>query len=267
MPYPLNTPLGRFGVDTAEESGERCVATMPVAGMANPLTGTPTVAGLALLVDHIGGLINHCRRNPGEWTVSSELSLEVAPDALDVIAARPDIPVTGISRPVGRKSAVALGTCELRHRDDVIATATVRSFYITAPTDMARWPESTSSERPGRALTELMSIEVAETGGATTALMQHADATLNNSVGAVHGGVSSMGLELAGSAEVNRAVPDAPFRTASLRVNFLRPFRGGAEARYVATPVHVGRSSGVAETHAVGPDGRVALLGRLTAYR
>ncbi len=143
----------------------------------------------------------------------------------------------------------------------------MRSFYITAPTGMAKWPESTSAEQPGRELAELMSVELAETGGTATALMQRENAALNNSVGAVHGGVSSMGLELAGSAEVNRALPDAPFRTASLRVNFPRPFHSGAEARYVATPLHVGGSSGVAGTQAVGPDGRVALLGRLTAYR
>ncbi|PRC49403.1 phenylacetic acid degradation protein, partial [Mycobacterium sp. ITM-2017-0098] len=34
-----------------------------------------------------------------------------------------------------------------------------------------------------------------------------------------------------------------------------------------AKPAHVGRSSGVAEVQAVGRDGRVALLARLTAYR
>ena len=103
-----------------------------------------------------------------------------------------------------------------------------------------------------------MAVQVGETGGAAVVLMQHDDPVLNNSVGAVHGGVSSMGLELVGSAAVNMdraADPDRAavhFRTASLRVNFLRPFHGGVEAHYLAKPLHVGRSSGVAEAQAIG---------------
>ena len=57
------------------------------------------------------------------------------------------------------------------------------------------------------------------------------------------------------------------FHTASLRVNFVRSFHGGADAHYFGRPVHLGRSSGVAEAQAVGQDGRVALVARVTAYR
>ena len=80
MSHPLNTPLGRFGIVTSEEGPQRCIASIPAGAMTNPLTGMPTVAPLAMLVDHIGGLVNHHRRGPGEWTVSSELSLELSPD-------------------------------------------------------------------------------------------------------------------------------------------------------------------------------------------
>ncbi|PRC61748.1 phenylacetic acid degradation protein, partial [Mycobacterium sp. ITM-2017-0098] len=77
---------------------------------------------------------------------------------------------------------------------------------------------------------------IGETGGAAAVLVQRDDPVLNNSVGAVHGGVSSMGLELVGSAAVNKSVVEdraaQPYRTASLRVNFLRPFHGGGEAHY-----------------------------------
>ena len=142
MSHPLNTPLGRFGIVTSEEGPHRCIASIPAGGMINPLTGMPTVAPLAMLVDHIGGLVNHHRRGPGEWTVSSELSLELAPDALAQIAVAPDVPVIGTGRPCGRKGPNALGLCEFTHRDSVIATATVRSFYIQAPGDLAEWPDS-----------------------------------------------------------------------------------------------------------------------------
>jgi len=151
--------------------------------------------------------------------------------------------------------------------ETVLATATVRSFYIRVPEGLAAWPDEPCGSLPGSELADLMAVQVGETGGAATALMQLDDPVLNNSVGAVHGGVSSMGLELVGSAAVNRDIADAGFRTSSLRVNFLRPFHGGAEAHYLARPLHVGRGSGVAETQAVGNDGRVAMVARLTAYR
>lgn len=267
VPYPLNTPLGRFGIETFEDSRDRCVTSIPVHGLHNPLTGLPTVAPLAMLVDHAGGLINHARRGPREWTVSSELSLEVAPEAGEVIAASADLDVVAVAHPLGRKGIASLGQCELSVGDEVIATATVRSFYIAAPADLTAWPDGPAGSLPGTGLGALMSVEVGESGGAASVLVQKDDPVLNNSVGAVHGGVSSMGLELVGSAVVNRDLSAPPYRTASLRVNFLRPFHGGGEAHYRGTPAHVGRSSGVAEVQAVGRDGRVALLARLTAYR
>jgi uncharacterized protein (TIGR00369 family) len=266
VPYPLNTPLGRFGIETLEEGPQRCLASIPVDGLVNPLTGEPTIAPLAMLVDHVGGVINHCRRGPDEWTVSSELSLEVASDAADIIASNPGVPITATSQPMGRKGTAALGLCELSVSGDVLATATVRSFYIRVPDGLAAWPDGPSGALPGAGLAELMSVHVGETGGTATVLMQLEDPVLNNSVGIVHGGVSSMGLELVASAALNKGA-DVPFRTASLRVNFLRPFHGGAEARYVGTAVHTGRRSGLAEAQAIGDDGRVALMARLTAYR
>jgi hypothetical protein len=119
MSHPLNTPLGRFGIVTSEEGPQRCVASIPAGGMINPLTGVPTVAALAMLVDHIGGLVNHHRRGPGELTVSSDLSLELAPNALAQLGSaavnenRDDRPLNGItsgelSAPVPQRPRIPL---------------------------------------------------------------------------------------------------------------------------------------------------------------
>jgi uncharacterized protein (TIGR00369 family) len=267
MSHPLNTSLGRFGIVTSKEGPQRCIASIPAGAMTNPLTGMPTVAPLAMLVDHIGGLINHHRRGPDEWTVSSELSLEFAPDAAALIAAAPEVPVIGTGRPCGRKGPNALGLCEFTHRDSVVATATVRSFYIRAPGDLAKWPEGPTGPLPPGSLADRMAVRVAESGGAAKVLVQDPDPVLNNSLRIVHGGISAMALELVGSAAVNENRADRPLNTASLRVNFLRQFRSGPESRYVGTPLRVGRSSGVAEAQAVGGDGEVAIIARVTAYR
>ena len=266
MSHPLNTPLGRFGIVTSQDGPEGCVASIPAGEMFNPLTGTLTIAPLAMLVDHVGGLVNHRRRGPGEWTVSSELSFEVRPDAVDVIAEDPDVPVDATSKPFAAKSDVALGLCEISHRGVTLATATVRSFYISVPEHVAEFPDGPTGPLPPGSLSDRMSVRVAESGGATRALQQLPDPVLNNSLGIVHGGVSAMALELVASAAINVDREDRPLRTASLRVNFIRQFRGSPESRYVGTALRVGRRSGIGEAQAIGPDGEVAIVARLTAY-
>jgi uncharacterized protein (TIGR00369 family) len=266
MSHPLNTPLGRFGIVTSEEGPHRCVASIPAGGMVNPLTGEPTVAALAMLVDHIGGLINYHRREPGEWTVSSELSLELSPDALAQLEAAPQTRVKGTGLPCGPKGRTALSQCEFSHRDSVIATGTVRSFYIEAPGDLATFPEGPTGPLPAGSLADRMAVRVAESGGGARVLVQEADPVLNNSLGIVHGGVAAMALELVGSAAVNRSRGHRSLHTASLRVNFNRQFHSGPESRYEATALRVGRRSGVAEALAVDATGEPAIIARVTAY-
>jgi hypothetical protein len=210
MSHPLNTPLGRFGIVTPQEGPRLCIASIPAGGMINPPTRTPTIAPLAMLVDHIGGLVNHHRRGPDEWTVSSELSLELAPDALTLIAAAPDVPVVATARPCGRKGPDALGLCEFTHGGSVIATATVRSFYIQAAGHLAKWPDGPTGPLPSGSLADRMAVRVAESGGAAKVLVQDPDPVLNNSLGIVHGGVSAMALELVGSSAVDEGRDDQP---------------------------------------------------------
>jgi uncharacterized protein (TIGR00369 family) len=266
MHYPLNTPLGRMGVQTLEESPDRCVASIPVGGLFNPLTSVPTIAPLAMLVDHIGGLVNHLRRGDDEWTVSSELAVELVPNAIELVTAAPEVPVVGTARPFGPKGTGCLGLCELTHGDQLVGTATVRSFHIHAPGHIVEWPTDSTEGTPPAALQDRMSVEVAEAGGQTAVLRQLPDPVINNSIGIVHGGVSAAALELVGCAALGDAA-GPPWRTASLRVNYLRQFRGGDESRYEGRALRVGRSSGVADAQAVGDDGKFALLARLTAYR
>lgn len=266
MHYPLNTPLGRMGVQTLEEGADCCVASIPVGGLLNPLTHAPTLAPLAMLIDHVGGLVNHYRRDDDEWTVSSELAIELTPHALGLVTAAPDVPVVATARPFGPKGTGSLSLSELTHAGESIGTATVRSFHIHAPGHVTAWPADSGGGTPPAALHDRMSVEVAETGGGAAVLRQLPDAVVNNSIGVVHGGVSAAALELVASAALGDGT-GAPWRTASLRVNYLSQFRGGNESRYEARALRTGRSSGVADAQAIGDDGKVALLARLTAYR
>ncbi|MET0702739.1 MAG: PaaI family thioesterase [Mycobacterium sp.] len=262
----MTSPLGRLGVQTFEDGAQRCSASIPVARLVNPLTGIPTVATMAMIVDHVGGLLNHRRCGPDEYTVSSELSLELTPEAAALIDAAPDTPVLTTSRPLGTKNASALAACELALDGHLVGTASVRSFYIRAPGNVAgEWAVEPADEDRPETLADQMSVRVAE-GGGTSVLVQSPDPAINNAMGIVHGGISATALELVASAALNNSRVGSPLHTASLRVNYLRPFRSGADARYVGTALRAGRSTGVSDAQAIGADGAVAIAARLTAY-
>ncbi|RDH74908.1 PaaI family thioesterase [Mycolicibacterium moriokaense] len=237
---------------------------MPLAGLVNPATGAPTVGPLAVLVDHAGGLVNHYRKAADEWTLTSELTLEITPDALQVVADSPDLVAVATARPTGdRGKADALGCCDITVGDAVIGIGTVRSVYITrAGEHPTEWPPAEVEGRRPTDLGEIMAIDVDD----AQVIHQRQNPALNNTLGIVHGGVSAAGLELAASAVLNAGRTGATLRTASLRVNYLRPFFSGGESRYVGTVLRVGGRTGVAEARAIGADGETALLARVTAY-
>jgi uncharacterized protein (TIGR00369 family) len=264
--YPPNTALGRFGIANLVDSPDPFVSSMPLAGLINPLTGEAAVGPLAVLVDHAAGLVNHYRRDDDEWTVSSELSLELAPTALTVIGNSPDVAVVATGKPVGTRGSSAFGLCELTIGDTVIGNGTVRSVYVKHPGEFPQeWPEPVDGPRPTD-LAEIMALRIDGTNGSQE-IHQLQNPVLNNSLGIVHGGVAAAGLELAASAALNAVGSGDPMLTASLRVNFLRQFFSGGQSRYAGTALRVGRRSGVADAQAIGADGELALVARVTAYR
>lgn len=262
MPHPLNTPIGRFGIDTFENSSaQQCMATLPGLGLRNPITGLPTAAPLAMLLDHVGGLTNHLRRGEDEWTVSTELSLELIPEAAELMTAD-ETPVLARAWPVAGKDRTALVACEFTLGDAVLGTGSVRSFYISGA-QFTEPPEDRAHHERKTGLAAMMAVE----SDGPAVLRQHADPVLNNTLGVVHGGVAATGLELVAAAAVNAGRHDAPLRTGSLRVNYLRRLIAGGECRYTATASHVGRNTGVADAQAFGADGALALTARFTGYR
>lgn len=269
---PLSV-LRRFAITTLEEDMSTCsvAAEMPMAGMLNPFTGLPSVAGLAILVDDVGGRVNYYRRGGSQWTVSSELTVEVSPGALDRLAEAPHDPVVASAHPVGATGATMLSLCTLSHRGTVIGGGTVRTMPLSSgPDSPLRRGEDPLVRTATTSLADLMAVETMPVHDDTYRLRQHPDPMINNLIGIVHGGVSSAGLELVAAAAMNHE-QDRPLRTASIRVNFLRPFvagtHPGAESLYEARALRIGRTSAIADASAVGADGKAAVIARVTGYR
>jgi uncharacterized protein (TIGR00369 family) len=263
-----DTLLRRFGIDVldADVASTTAAMSMAIAGMRNPFTGLPTIGPLAILVDAVSGLVNHFRREIDEWTVSSELTLELSPDGGDLASAEPEVPVTATGRPLGPRGSSSLSFCTLTCGDVVIGGATVRSYFIPTDDVTLDGPADSLVRTAQTPLAELMAVTVKPTTDGTQVLWQGVDPILNNAIGVINGGVASAGLELAASAAMNsRSGP--PMRTASVRVNFLRPFYASEHSRYEAAPLRIGRGTAVADAVALGDDGKVAVAARVTAYR
>ena len=270
---PLSV-LRRFGITTLTHDFDECTVTasMPLGGMTNPLTGQPSLAGLAVLVDDVAGRVNYYRRGRGQWTVSSELTVEVSPGALEDLLGAPDEPVVAAARPLGAAGSTLLSVCTLTHRGVVIGGGTVHTVPIDGgPQELPRRGDDPVAGRPGTTLADLMAVEPLPVGAdGSHRLRQLPDPMINNLIGIVHGGVSSAGLELVAAAALNHGQSE-PLRTASVRVNFLRPFFArpdtGAQSVYEGTALRIGRTAAVGDSRAVGADGAVAVIARVTAYR
>lgn len=263
--HDLETPDSiqmRFGIEYLDTDPDEATAvfSMPMDRFRNPLTGAPTVGPLAILIDAAAGIVNHYRRPDGQWTVSSELSMDLSIDDTRDL----DGPVIASARTLGPIGATSLSVCTLTYRGAVIGGGTVRSFFIPADGVLPKRPPETLRRTAQTNLADLMAVEPRrETDGVV--LAQRPDPILNNDIGIVHGGVAAAGLELAASGAING--PDGGLRTGSLRVNFLRPFFAGVHSRYVGTPLRVGRNTGVSDAQAIGDDGKAAITARVTAYR
>ncbi|GAY18753.1 PaaI family thioesterase [Mycobacterium sp. shizuoka-1] len=268
-PETPESVLTRFGIQTLDENFTEftVVASMPAGHLTNPFTGMPTVGPLAILVDDVGGRANFYRRGSGQWTVSSELTVELSPDGIESLQAAPDEPVVAASRPLGPHGATLLAICTLSHRGTTIGGGTVRTVAIAGGPDgpIDRGPDTVTRTRQ-TPLADLMAVDPQPAESGTYRLTQRPDSIINNLIGIVHGGVSSAGLELVASAAINHQQTD-PLRTASIRVNFLRPFFAGARSRYEGTALRIGRNSAIGDAQAVGEDGKVAILARVTGYR
>jgi uncharacterized protein (TIGR00369 family) len=266
----LGTPdriMRRFGVEVLEVDpmAASAVMSMPMSGMRNPFTGHDSLSALAILIDMASGMANHVRRGRNEWTVSSELSVELSPDSVSRAFGDPDMPVIASARAVGSTGSSTLSLCTFSCGGYVIGCGTVRSYFISGDRVVEDDPVETVVRTPQTALSELMAVRVAPSAEGMRVLRQLDDPILRNRIGVLNGGVAAAALELTASAVLNN--DGMPFRTASLRVNFLRPFSASDHSRYVATPVRLGRGAAVSDAHTVGPDGRVALAARVTAYR
>src|ERR1700733_7627847 len=194
--HDLETPDSiqvRFAISYVEARPAEAVAalSMPMDRFRNPFNGAPTVGPLAILVDAAAGIVNHYRRRPGQWTVSSELSMDLSPDVGEL-----DGPVLASAHSPGPLGTTSLGICTLTYRGTVIGSGTVRSFFIPAGDVVPQYRPETLQRSPATTLSDLMAVTVASDNADCVVLSQGVDQNLNNYIHIVHGGASAAGLDM-----------------------------------------------------------------------
>src|ERR1700729_861134 len=180
--HDLETPDSiqvRFGIAYVESRPADAVAELSMQRdkFRNSFTGAPTIAPLAILVDAAAGIVNHYRRRPGQWTVSSELSMDLSPDVGEL-----DGPVLASAQSPGPLGATSLGICTLTYRGIVIGTGTVRSFFIPAGDVVPQYRPETLQRSPETTLSDLMAVTVASDNADCVVLSQGVDQNLNNDI-------------------------------------------------------------------------------------
>jgi hypothetical protein len=104
----VNGVIARFGIETVavDHAAATVRMTMPLAGALNPITGRPTIAPLAVLVD-AAAVVNHFLRADDQWTVTTELSIDMTTDFVSA-ATDPDADPSVIdARVVGATSVTS----------------------------------------------------------------------------------------------------------------------------------------------------------------
>src|ERR1700761_6479088 len=180
--HDLETPDSiqvRFGISYVESRPSDAVAalTMSTEKFRNPFAGAPTVGPLAVLVDAAAGIVNHYRRRPGQWTVSSELSMDLSLDGVGDL----DGPVLATAHALGPLGATSLGICTLTYCGMVIGGGTVRSFFIDADDVVPQYRSETLQRSSDTTFADLMAAHVVD-DGPDSVLAQRVDHNLNNDI-------------------------------------------------------------------------------------
>lgn len=101
-----------------------------------------------------------------------------------------------------------------------------------------------------------MGIEVIEAGGGRAVIEMAAREEMTNFAGVVHGGFISMLADSAMGRALHGALPEGERHvTFDLKMSFINAAAPGSRLRAVASVVHAGRRTALAECRVEGPEG------------
>jgi uncharacterized protein (TIGR00369 family) len=249
---PRGRPENLFDIGPVLAESGSARASMPTGPWLRGRDGRLSPAGLGVLLDDVLGQTVLIERPPGLWSVTTELTIDVAAP----LPANGQL-VSATASPVLLDEAGGLARGEVRDsagRCLAVATTWAR-FAAGIPDEVLEPPELPDDVARGECLSDLLQVCISDTG--LLDLPFRAD--LGNPQGVVHGGV----LLCLAVMSAEQALHGSQLEIASVRVVYLRP--AVKELKFAPFIVHRGRSLGVVRVDVTNAAGALCTSATVTA--
>jgi uncharacterized protein (TIGR00369 family) len=123
-----------------------------------------------------------------------------------------------------------------------------------------------AGELPQSGMAQLIGFKLAEVSEGYAVLTVVPNERHYNGIGIAHGGLAATLLDSATGCAINTMMPAGRvFTTLEMKINYVRPIRGGAGVvRCEARVIHAGSRVATAEGRVLGPDGKLYAHGTAT---
>jgi uncharacterized protein (TIGR00369 family) len=265
VPYLRGPAEAAFGLQPVLIDGNTAESAMHLGGWALHEDGSEVHPGATgVLIDDTTAYAALTSRGAEQWGVTSEISVDFhAPIPVDARRLTATATADHSTGGWGHSSGQLRGG-----NGELIATIGQRMRFFPGddsphrqapvPPDAPSWLTSLDSH-----------LELVGQQGTRSEFLFRADPGMRNPMGMLHGGISLGFSELAARKawENSEAFPGEPFRTASLRISYLRPGVLGGDLRIIVDVIHSSRSVVLAEVGIRNTDGTAATFGLATLHR
>ena len=252
----------RFGLRDCLPRGEDSHCTVDLGKWSLQPDGRVQAGALAIAADHITGEVPFLRRQPGHYSLTTELTIDFA------AVIEPDATLHLEGRPVRIEQGSGFAQATMTGADgSVAAFASTRTVYVPESSGAGEgvWlaaPRETDSAAV--TIDEHLQFECSYGDGTAEVRLEDSSAWVND-FGILHGGVWACLAEVAASRLIGRANPD--LATATVHTTYLRPGGFGAALAVSARSRHVGARLAIAECVGQAADGTICTLSTVTARR
>lgn len=250
VPFVRSRPGALFEIDELSQCRDGVSGRMTVGRWASGGDGRTAVGALGVFADEVLGYSLMASLEPGSWSISTEIWLDVVGELPGEGAA-----LLGHGRPV-QAGSYAVG--ELRDQSgNLVVECRQRGRRVPAPADLSVAEEDVPAQPGPDGLVALLGLRAE---GTAHVLDMRPD--LANPRGALHGGVSLAASEVV--AARSRAEADCDLQTSSVHIVHTRGVPLGASLVLDAETRHAGR--GLWVTEVIGTvAGRTATVATVTA--
>ncbi|HEY1920579.1 MAG TPA: hotdog fold thioesterase [Streptosporangiaceae bacterium] len=270
LPAIPTGPERSFRVARPTEDGGIVSSSMPTGPWLNGPAGRPAAGALGVLIDNVLGYALMLNRPPGLWSISAEISLDLAQEF-----PADGSELTAQGRRLATDATGGLASGAVFDADgQIIAVSRQHGRWVPDDAVAGAAPPAQPGPAPGQApapaanLTELLGEHThahATDDGARLDLTVTPD--LVNPLGNLHGGITLCLCDVLAHAALSGQRHPTPARTASIHVAYVRALPLGATASFHCEVAYRGRSFALIRIGAVNEAGKPCVIATVTTTR